>query len=70
MSGKRGFTLQGRTCALPPHGGCTSTLNFTGGSGLMQGEDLGLSLQANRITRCGNRTSATPYSLELIGSRK
>lgn len=67
VSGARSFVLQGRSCTLPPEDSCDLTLNFSGGSGGLAQGNLQVSLQASLLKRCGQRTSATRFSLELSG---
>lgn len=70
MLGKHGFTLQGRTCALSPEDACVSTLSITGGSGTLNGESLKVTLEAQRITRCGGPYTSQPITLRLSGPRR
>lgn len=70
MLGKHTFTLQNRACALPPDDSCTSTLSFSGGSAELKGESLEISLEAQRITRCGGPYTSQPVTLRLSGLRR
>lgn len=70
MLGEQAFTLQGRTCALPPEDSCVSTLSISGGSGALKGESLEVTLEAQRITRCGGPHTAQPITLRLSGPRR
>lgn len=70
MLGESAFTLRGRSCTLPPEDSCTSTLSITGGSGALKGESLEVSLEAQRITRCGGPTTSRPITLRLSGPRR
>ncbi|PTL83127.1 hypothetical protein [Vitiosangium sp. GDMCC 1.1324] len=70
MVGARTFTLRNRSCALPSDDACTSTLNFSSGSGGVKQEGLEVSLEAQRLTRCGGVTTATSITLVLSGPRK
>lgn len=68
--GEHAFTLQARTCALPPEGSCTSTLSISGGSGALKGESLEVSLEAQRITSCDGPHTSRPITLRLSGVRR
>lgn len=70
MLGEHTFTLQGRACALPPDDSCTSTLSISGGSAELKGERLEVSLEAQRITRCGGPHTSRPVTLRLSGPRR
>ncbi|MCY1079843.1 hypothetical protein [Archangium lansingense] len=70
MLGERAFTLQSRTCALPPDDACTSTLGIANGSGSLTGDGLAVSLEAQRITQCGGPTTSRPITLTLSGPRR
>jgi hypothetical protein len=70
MLGEHAFTLQARTCELPPADACISTLRISGGSGGLKQEGLEVTLEAQRITRCGGPTTALPITLKLSGPRR
>lgn len=70
MLGEHAFTLQGRSCALAAEDSCVSTLSITGGSGALKGESLEVTLEAQRITRCGGPYTSRPITLRLSGPRR
>lgn len=70
MLGEHAFILKGRSCALPPDDSCTSTLSISGGSAKLKGESLEVSLDAQRITRCGGPHTSQPVTLRLSGPRR
>jgi hypothetical protein len=70
MLGEHSFTLQSRSCALPAEDSCVSTLSITGGSGALKDESLEVSLEAQRITRCGGPYTSQPITLRLSGPRR
>ncbi|WP_164011529.1 hypothetical protein [Pyxidicoccus trucidator] len=70
MSGERSFTVRATTCPMPPNNGCTWTLEFTQGTGLMNaGGSLQTSLQGTLTGRCSAGTAKADFFMDLSGPR-